>query len=199
MKKIIAREFLYLFGTVILTIIISIVSIKISDLNFHKRSELKEKINNLTKREKLPYRLKIYYFLEREGIINTEDKYLKRENFIATLKNEVKAGEIFDEYVFPNVDKHNYYEQNSDKSEKDLVEKAKRKFLLENANDNDSENYLLKIKIEEDNLRHVKNSIFNSTDFLETARVCSIIIFSVFFLSRYIIYALKWSLKQMNE
>ena len=65
--------------------------------------------------------------------------------------------------------------------------------------DNKSEKYLNKIQEVEKNIQNHKNSFFNKSIDDEEGFGLIIILFSTFFLLRYIIYGIKWSFKQLKD
>lgn len=83
MKKILAREFLFLLGTAILFFIILFFWIMLNDLNKDREYELENRIEELTEYEKLPYRLRVFYYINKDILKYSNDKMKDSEKFIS--------------------------------------------------------------------------------------------------------------------
>jgi hypothetical protein len=183
-KKIIAKEFLFLLGATILFFVVLFIWTMLHESNYNKTYVLKEKIEELTEYEKLPYRLKLLYYIKNEvtddyGIkYNLEDS----EKFISELKDKEQASEIYD-----------YLERIGN------VSNTKEKYLEKISKDTESEKHLTELLTIEKELEKTKDSFFNryvgNNEILELG----FMIFSMFFLFRYLIYGTKWSIKQLKE
>lgn len=181
-KKIIAKEFLFLLGTTILFFIILFIWIILNDSNRDKEYKLKDKIEKLTESEKLPYRLRVFYYINNDITENSWNKMKDSEKFISDLKDTENASKIYD-YI----------------KEKGNISSTKDEFLDKISKDNESENYFTKILPLETELKKTEDSFFNSSIRDEEIFVLGIFLFSIFFLLRYLIYGTKWSIKQLKE
>lgn len=147
-----------------------------------KEYELNQKIEKLTEYEKLPYRLRVFYYINNDIIKNSWDKMEDSEKFISDLKDKEEASDIYD-----------YIKENGN------IGIDKEQFIERISKDNESEQYLTQILPLEEELKKTKNSFFN--DWVDDDEVLGLglILFSLFFLLRYLIYATKWSVKQLKQ
>jgi hypothetical protein len=181
-KKIIAREFLYLLGTTIVFFIVVFIWIRLSERNYQEQNKLESEIEKLTEYENLPYRLKVFYYLNNEIIESTSEKIENKEKFISDLKSKKEASEI---YKFLK--------------EKQHIKISETEYLTKISKDTESEKYLKDILPLEKELEKAKNSFFNGNVYTDDMGVFGLILFSIFFLLRYLVYGTKWSIKQLKE
>ena len=181
-KKIIAKEFLFLLGTTILFFVVLFIWVMLHESNYDKKNELKDKISELTIYEKLPYRLRVFYYINNDIIKNSWDKMSDSEKFIFYLKDKKQASETY-EYI----------------KEKGNISITKDEFLEKISKDSKSENYLTKIQPLERKLEETKDSFFNISIGDDEILGLGVFLFSIFFLLRYLIYGTKWSIKQLKE
>jgi cell division protein FtsI/penicillin-binding protein 2 len=178
-KKIIAREFLFILATIVLFIFLLIIWIVLNQSSREKKYKIEKKIEELTQYEILPYRARILYYVNTDKIL--PNKIENKENFISELKNEKYASEIF-EYI-----KKHYGD----------TPISKELFLNQILKDTSSENSLNEIiKLENELVR--TNSIFSGNIDDDEVFGLGFTLFSIFFLLRYLIYATKWSIKQLK-
>lgn len=196
-KKIIAREFLYLLGTITVFFIVTLICSWLSERNFQEQNELKTEIQKLTEYQKLPYRLRTFYYINNGINKDPSEKWKKREKFISDMKVKRLALDIYD-FMKPKFDPNKLYEVISEKNATEKIDSSKRNFLTQIAKDKESESYLQKIILKEKELEKVKNSVLNKMGTKE-AIILGVILLSIFFLLRYLIYATKWSIRQLKE
>ncbi|MET4082847.1 hypothetical protein ABIB40_002811 [Pedobacter sp. UYP30] len=181
-KKIFAREFLFLLGTVILYFIITFLLMFIIKSKREKLLKIQDEISSISKNEKLPFRLKVYDYLNSELDTNSKNKFYESANFISNLKSdEVMADEMY-VYLF-----------NNKKTTLTLSE-----FKAAIKKDVDSERYLKEITVLEKKVENNKDSFFYTSISKDKIISIGIALFSIFFLLRYLIYGTKWSLKQLK-
>ncbi len=185
-KKIIAREFLFLLGTIILFFVVIFIWASLNDSINDKEYELKQEIKSLTEYKKLPYRLRVFYYINNNIIEYSWDKMKDSEKFISDLKENEYASEIYD-YI----------------KKKRNIEIDKEQYLKLISKDTVSEQYLTKLLPKllplEKKLDKIKDSFFNHSVGGDEALGLGILIFSIFFLLRYLIYATKWSIRQLKK
>ncbi|HEU4496329.1 MAG TPA: hypothetical protein VFR70_04690 [Flavobacterium sp.] len=196
-KKIIAREFLFLLGTTTLFFIALFIWIWLYERNYQSQNKLTSEIESLTSYEKLPYRLKIFYHLNNEVYTSSSEKIVNRKEFISDLKDDTVALKIYNTLKLK--DEPNYQTVSVEDIQKTTDPNAKQ-FLIRIAKDKESETYLQKLAVKEKELEEVKNSAFNGMgkdD--EKAIILGLILLSIFFLLRYLVYAVRWSFRQLKE
>jgi len=183
-KKIIAKEFLFLFGTVIQFILVLFVWTLLNNLNHDKEYELKQKIEKLTKYENLSFRLKLFYYLKNEVTDEFGIKYNHGEKdiFISNLKDNKKALKVYD-----------LLKENGN------IRINQEEYLSRISKDIESEKHLNKVSSLEKELEKTKDSFFNDCVCDDKILRFGQILFSLFFLLRYLIYGTKWSIKQLKE
>ena len=185
-KKIIAREFLFLLGTVLLFLIISFIWIKLIESNQNTERRLEIEIKYMTEREfkELPYQLRISLAMEQSFVLTRENiKYIR--DFISSLKKHPEK--VSNTYTYI---KENYGNTGFTLTEEEFEEKLK--------NDKESENYLNQFHKLETDLEKTKDSIFNnSINSILTRLVLTLL--TIFFLLRYLIYVTMWSVKQLRK
>lgn len=181
-KKIIAREFLFLLGTTILFFVVLFIWTSLNDSNNDKEYEVKQEIESLTEYEKLPYRLRVFYYINNDIIEYSWDKMKDSEKFISDLNDKENASKIYD-YI----------------KEKGNIGINKEQYLKRISGDTESEKYLTKVLPLEKRLDKIKSSFFNNSVGDDEALGLGLWIFSVFFLLRYLIYTTKWSIKQLKK
>jgi|GEM_PF-6093316 len=182
-KKIVAKEFLYLLSTTLIYFAILFTWTILSESSKEKEYQIKQEIQDLTEPEKLPFRLKMFHFLNND-LLNTDswEKMEDPEKFISDLKTNPEIISTLYSFV----------------KEKN---KTISKEIFENKinNDTESETYLAKIIAKEKELEKTQNSIFNNTIGDDELLWLGVTLFSFIFLLRYIIYGTKWSFKQLKE
>jgi len=102
-KKIFAREFLFLLGTIILFLVVFFAWVMLHNSNDAKESELKQKIENLSEHGKLPYRLRVFANINERIIKSSLGKMKDRAKFISDLKDYEFASKTYD-YIKENDD-----------------------------------------------------------------------------------------------
>jgi hypothetical protein len=170
----------------------------LSERNYKEQNKLESEIEKLTENENLPYRLKVFYFINNEIIKSSSEKMENREKFISDMKNKKDASEIYATFIKPKFDPNKPYKIVSEKEITKNVDSSENKFLTQIAKDKESENYLQKILVKEKEIEKLKSSVLNGMGTDETI-VFGIILFSIFFVLRYLMYATKWSIKQLKE
>lgn len=181
-KKIIAREFLFLISS----LIISLIFVLIANYKYDSYIENIDELNKLTVTDSLPKRLKIY---EITSDIDSENKFPEyiaevskltgfpnKKVFIEKLKDE-KIANLF--YENANA----YFEIKNDK--KTFLKKIK-------SDKNESESRIEKISEIENKINQYETSIKFDQELI-------IILFTLTFLIRYLYYSTRWSIKQLKE
>ena len=187
-KKILAKEFLFALGTVILFYgIIGIYTI-LENRNSAKVSEVRAELDTVTAYDALPYRLKLYKYIRDELPLQyTVAKELgPREDFLERIKKKAYANSVL-------------FIVNWEKSE-DIPLLNFDKLLAEDVNADLSGKYLNNVIIPlEDELYKVKSSFFNANYASNSKdRILYSLLFILFGL-RYIFHATKWSLRQLRQ
>ena len=180
-KKIIAREFLILLGTSLLYLIILFSWVMLNNSNYDKKYQLEQRIEKLTEYEKLPYRLRVFYYINNEILKMSWEKMKDSKKFILDIKDEVEASKTY-----------NYIKNNSD------ITIDKKEFISRISKDNQSEKYLEKIIPLEKELKKRNSSFFSNSITDKKVIGLGIILWTVFFLFRYLFYITKWSIKQLR-
>lgn len=140
-KKIIAREFLFLLGTSIFYFLLLFIWSSIKDSNQLKQLEIKNNIEQLTSYEKLPYRLRTFYYINNDIIKNHYNKMTDSKKFISVIKDYDEAEKIY-LYI----------------KEKGTIGIDKSEFFKRITEDKESENYLTKILPLEKELSKLESS-----------------------------------------
>ncbi|WP_439132514.1 hypothetical protein [Polaribacter sp.] len=192
-KKVIAKEFLFLLGSIILSVLIFLIWSLLININQNKENDLIQKVDKLNKYKNLPYKLKMFHFLKNgvPNIYNEKHKLEEREQFIYKIKKREKSNQIYDfikENGFLEIIKKDFYDKNL--KEEDFYNKIIK--------DTKSEKYLNEIKVSEKELEKTKKSLFNKNIYNEEILGICLVVFSVFFILRYLIYGTKWSIKQLK-
>lgn len=151
--------------------------------NQEKLLKIQNEISNISKNEKLPFRLKVFDYLNSELDTNSKDKFYESKNFISNLKSDEEMADEVYVYLFDNK-----------KTTLTISE-----FKAEIKNDVDSERHLKEITILEKEVENKKDSFFYNSFSNDKIISIGITLFSIFFLLRYLIYGTKWSLKQLKE
>lgn len=184
-KKIIAKEFLFLLGTTILFFVVLFAWTMLSDSNSDRKYEIKQEITELTQANELPYRLRVFYFVNKDILNNSSwNKMEDSGKFISDLKTD--PGIVSSIYSFI---KEN--DSGMTITEEEFKEKVR--------NDKESETYLTKITSLEKELEKTKASIFSGSVGDDEILGLGLTLFSIFFLLRYLIYATKWSVKELKQ
>jgi len=182
-KKTLAREFLILLGSSILFFIIIFSWDGLNSLNYNKRNRLQNELKELSQ--------------------NETTRLL--DKFIETEKTYNKWSDVFDD--FPEFKKlkeealKDYYEtvmSNKYKNDRLKLQSKFPEFGFSNYGLPNDVNEL-EYKEKESKLKKLKNSFFNS--FIDDDEILGVGIFilSLFFALRYLIYATKWSFKQLKD
>ncbi|WP_298512331.1 hypothetical protein [uncultured Kordia sp.] len=181
-KKVIAREFLFLLGSTILFFATFFIWLYLGKINRDKQEKIQIEINQLKEYENMPYRLKVLLFVKEN--IDYENRKISSIEFISSLKKD----SLFAYNIFSLLKKHD-----------NEITISKQDFFRKIVKDNKSENYLKKISLQENKLRHVQNSFFNNGISNREIEELIIIFVIIFFGIRYLFYATKWSLKQFKS
>lgn len=189
-KRIIAREFLFVLGSTILFLILSFTYASIESNYDNRYNKIEEGLKEITERpyDELPYRLRIYHFLINEmGEFEKVQKIENEERFIYALRNEDEAMSFFKLMEMQdrlNVDLDRY--------------KNNISIDIENS---ESEGYLSLRNSKEEELAGIKSSFFYSGPYTSVNdNIELILVFLIFFLFglRYLFYATTWSVKQLR-
>lgn len=192
-KKIIAREFLILLGTSLLYFILIFGWLGLIELNQNKEKRVENEIESISKKIKqnLIYLSQIEYdeklannlsILIDKGL-SEQDLELFRQNF--KLKYRIKYRpdlKLIDEYGIP--------------IKKNAILPTKEKDISTENNTNEI-NFEKLMKYQNDLIK-IKSSYFNDNIY-DRKLLLMIILISIFFPLRYLIYATKWSFKQIKE
>ena len=153
----------------------------LNNSNYDKKYQLEQRIEKLTEYEKLPYRLRVFYYINNEILKMSWEKMKDSKKFILDIKDEVEASKTY-----------NYIKNNSD------ITIDKKEFISRISKDNQSEKYLEKIIPLEKELKKRNSSFFSNSITDKKVIGLGIILWTVFFLFRYLFYITKWSIKQLR-
>ncbi|MFK7834134.1 MAG: hypothetical protein AB8B52_12745 [Winogradskyella sp.] len=186
LKKIIAREFLFLLGATILFLIVFFGWAKMADYNNAKHKGLNKILPNSYTYKKLPYRLKVFYAL------NDSIKYTSWNKMQPTA----------DDWIF-------YLKEDSlfaDEAHSMLINEYPRNtitcelFKKRMYDDLESESYLNYLVSTENQIEDIEDSWFYGRYNLnKKALNFGYVFFFLFFIIRYIYYGIIWSVKQLKE
>lgn len=184
-KRIVAREFLYVLGTVILWIVMMFVDNYFENKNSEKIQVVEGKLESITTYDALPFRLRVYHFLNKEKDTYTFVRELgSRENFLEQVKNVYKAEKVFNflkGWGGIPVDEYKFYQN----IKKDIEDQASETYLEEKIIPLEQQKY------------NLEQSFFNSNTEDRQFGILWILIFMLFGL-RYLIYATTWSVIQLR-
>ncbi len=194
-RKIIAREFLILLGTIILFLILFFSWYGLIEFNQNKEKKIESKIENVNKKIKkksIPLSQKEYdETIDNELTILINKGYTDKEILLfcedLKLKYHIKKRpplQLVDEYGIPF------------KTDNTSLPNTK-----ENSISFDNKEYELNIselKELRKELNKTKLSFFNENIYDREFRL-GMILFLLFFPLRYLIYVTKWSIKQLRE
>ncbi|WP_026754757.1 hypothetical protein [Sediminibacter sp. Hel_I_10] len=179
-KKIIAREFLILIVGIIFFFVLLVTWLKLHETNAQKEQKLERQITEIINVEPLNLLNDFVKNLNKEEFrwedINPKLKKYKRQSlmdFVVTL-NSGKYKKLTDLYSkFPEFGFN----------EKGLPKKVDEILYFEKL----------------DHLENIQSSFFNKTINSNDVYRLAFIIFSAFFVLRYLIYAVRWSLLQLKN
>lgn len=178
-KKIIAREFLYLLFTSILFFVFFFLMLWRSEVLNNKIRVVDEEITSLTDPEILPSRLKLFYYLENYRFKRHENDPVK---FIQDMENKDLVFSIYGQIT--NENKIIYSrDQFYNKLKKDTI----------------SGSYINKITPLEHRKRELMTSMFYGYGSSSDVELAIVVFVCFFYLLRYLIYATIWSIKQLRE
>ncbi len=181
-KKIIAREFLFLLGTLILFFIINISWWIFYNKNTSQQQQLRTEISNIKQNEEVPYRLEIFNYLQNNLKSEPWNKFDQQSEFLSKSKDSIFASELYE-----NINKAK------------TIKFAKTKFVLGLINDTISEQYLNRKHSLENELRMVRSSFFSKCITNVHLYRLALILLSISFLLRYLVYAALWSINQLKQ
>ncbi|KEZ93547.1 hypothetical protein [Nonlabens ulvanivorans] len=172
LKKIIAREFLFLIGTTILFFLILFVWISITESNYDKQNEIKTEIEIFEKKNQSVNKelLKLVY-----GKLSTEATY---DEFVIDFKESLELQKLSYSKLETEADFNSFLKDALGENE---IKKA-------------TEYKSLETKLEK-----TKKSIFNHSVSEDDVFRFGLTLFLIFFIFRYLIYGTKWSIKQLKE
>lgn len=169
-KKIFAREFLFLIGTIIIFFLIFLIWYKLV------QSNLKNEININNEIVKLKNQLPEGQKFDKYGIPIIENIYIYENE-------EYSENELLQKY--------------GNKLETKIIEHG---FLLKKTiTFDESKAFLFKQKELNNQLEKIKRSVFNLKIGKNELLGIGLFLFLIFFIIRYIIYGTKWSIKQLKE
>ncbi|UII27641.1 hypothetical protein LVD15_04235 [Fulvivirga maritima] len=177
-KKIIAREFLFIIGTCVVYIMLIVSWDILYRSNYRDREEINKQIDELIDFESLPYRLKVYYFIKENFSVDMPG----RIEFIGDLKDQTLALKTY-EYLKDN----------------NKVNSSEDQFLEKIHNDKESERYLVNIQTLENQLKQNRENLFFKGVTEDMMILIAIYLIGIVFIFRYLIYATRWSIKQLKE
>jgi hypothetical protein len=185
-KKIIAREFLILLGTAILFFIIVGGWSFLEYRNGEKEKKYENQITQIIEKTKNePLKLEVFHYFNTEvygsGKIDNLNEFIN-----ADLSNEYTNG-MYD--LIENDTYHSLKKPTEDLNKEEFYNKLK--------NDNNSKLILKEVEPIYNRLVETQKSILHK-NFIDTEAIISILFF-VFFITRYLIYTIKWSLIQLKK
>ena len=175
-KKIIASEFLYMLGAIIMFFLVYTIWIVLVHSNENKVSKIEQEIEKL---KEVDYLTPLYSDPKKNGLIEP------KTNFIEFTK--ITSTQIDSLYKYS--------------LEKKVVSKLTSLTLFKSAWEN-YPNYKIKLILLKEKkvlLKKLKESFFNDSIGTVELNWLGIIIFSLFFILRYLIQGTKWSMKQLKE
>ena len=193
MKKIIAREFLILLGTAIIFSIVFFSWAKITDKTNSKRDYYCNSLYDLTENNyNLPYNYQVF---------DNFNKHINKKPSIDTIAflKKIKSDNLFRINTFTALRSKNvypYYNYNYPKP----FDYRLSAFNKEIENDSISETIVREISTLRFNCDKSRNAFFSGNyNFEEKATSFGLFFFFIFFILRYLLYAVNWSLKQLKE
>lgn len=189
-QKVIAREFLFLLGSMFLFPIIFFSWSNLSDSNQDIERKLENKIKSMTEIEfsEVPYTIRIFLAID-ENQNNFHVKLKTNEfrkdimEFVSEInKNPEKLNETYS-YIYDN-----YHNTGFSHTKDSFIERIK--------NDKKSEEYIFQINKTEDELKEIRGSFFNNSINIKWIVLA---IFLILFILRYIIHMTKWSVSQLKS
>ncbi|MFN2424710.1 MAG: hypothetical protein ABR572_13150 [Cryomorphaceae bacterium] len=181
-KKVIAREFLVLLGSIIFFVLVVVFWNLMIEINRQKTNDVAQEMRELTKYEEMPYRLKTLYYMNKNFPINSYKIRRNKENYIHKLKNKNFSSAVF----------YTLYQANS-------ISVSVEEFQYKCLEDQESEWHLKNLRYFEKKSESLKNSLFAQNLKDETIFITALIIISLSFLLRYIVYATIWSINQLKR
>ena len=177
-KKIIAREFLYLLGAVILFLIIfGIWSWKYSAIK-DKYGDTENILTEMIVSDDVSYRVKVFDYLNQD-YPEFNEKFKNINDFVFSISNDEVS-----EFWYNKVDERGLAQFDIN---------TFRSFIKKDTTFSEQSKKYQKLKTRLDNSQ---NSIFSKQP--EVLNIGAII-FILFFALRYLIYSIKWSLNQLQE
>lgn len=179
-KKILAREFLFLLGSIILFLIIVGIWSWRYEVNSDNYWESKKELNEMIESDNVSYRVKVFHYLNQD---------------FPELRNELKNINEFVERISQDDVSELYYNKIYDKG---LITKDINHFRTKLKSDKKFKTQSKKYEKLKAKIDNRSSSIFSSMDDDEVFGLGVIILILVFGL-RYLIYATKWSIEQLKE
>lgn len=184
-KKIIAREFLWILSSTILFILTILAWDKLHFENNKQEVELELKIKEILNFE--PHSTLCKLVDSYESIVNF-DEYIRNDKVLSKLDKQA----ILDYITTVNSGKYDSF--------KILYSKFPEFGFDKNGfNKNFTKEQYEVYKTYEDELENSKNSFFNSSVSNDDIVILFLLFLLLFFGTRYLFYATKWSIKQLRE
>ncbi|WP_418636856.1 hypothetical protein [Winogradskyella sp.] len=186
MKKIIAREFLVLLGTVFLFCIVFFSWAKLTDYNNKRHSELEKNIPNHYTYKNLPLRLRIFYTMN-DSIKSNSWKTMEPtvSNYISKLQTDsLFVNSTYEKLVYEYPKATITFELFKERIRNDVKSKKHLQYLIST----------------ETEIEDIEESWFyGQYNLSKKALKFSYVFLIIFFILRYIYYAVIWSVKQLKE
>lgn len=169
-KKIIAREFLFLIGTIIFFFLFYLILFKLVQSNSKNEKKIKNEIVKL--RNQLPEGQKFdeYGILMKKNIYIYKDEEYSKNELLQKYGNQLESKIIEHGFVL------------------------KKTMTFE-----ESKGFITKQKELNNKLEKIESSIFNMKIGYNELLGIGLILFLMFFILRYVVYGTKWSFKQLKE
>lgn len=184
-KKIIAREFLILLFGTILYFVILFAWTMLHERNSDRQWEIKSELKEIGNSEQIPYRLKTFFYINNE-LLNEYNQMEDASSFISDYQDPDFATEIYD-WI----------------RKKGQISITEESFIAKVNADKESEKYWNKIKPKvnelKSELKEKRNSVFDGYVDDDSVFGLAFFLFCIMFLLRYLIYATKWSIKQLKS
>lgn len=220
-KKIIAREFLFLLGAILLFIVMIFIWKILNNKNIDKEKNLKQKIENISQnlfQNEYYYNNEIYLESElyKKYGKSLESK-IKEHGYIKRTEVDVLLDDFFGKYTneklssfkrnkikltynenFDSLIKNLYSENLNETIKTEKIQLIKKVYGLETDSKTINE-FHSKITYLKNKLNKVESSFFNLEMNSNKIFELGIILFSIFFILRYLFYGTKWSIKKLKE
>jgi hypothetical protein len=187
-KKILAKEFLFALGTVILFYSVIAICIILEKRNSEEISEIRSRLDTVTTYNALPYRLSLFKYIHDE--LPTQYTVAKelglRKDFLEQIKYAPYAEDV-----------RNIVQWESSKNiNTSNIEELLEEDIIADLSGNYLNNILIPL---EDKLSETNHSFFNSFYTSNKKDIILYVLVFVMFGLRYIFYATKWSLCQLKN